>query len=123
MRPIVMAFDWISDEHLVTAAAAGSLWMYAPDTLDGSLTLRIWETTGQVVQVVRTPFVDRAVAMATSEGLWLYGGDQGAATRNQCAPRHAGLADGHRDLKPTTRGGGPHTAKQLVPIPLVDTPV
>lgn len=71
--PVVVRYEEASDTHLESVYAAGSLWLYAPDTPGGGgRALRISATTGQVLQDTSvTPAMDRPVIGANANGLYL----------------------------------------------------
>ena len=71
--PVVVTYEEASDTHLESVYAAGSLWLYAPDTPGGGgRALRISETTGQVLQDTPvSPAMDRPVIGANENGLYL----------------------------------------------------
>jgi len=71
--PVVVRYEEASDTHLESVYAAGSLWLYAPDTSSGrGRALRISATTGQVLQDTPvSPAMDRPVIGANANGLYL----------------------------------------------------
>jgi hypothetical protein len=70
--PVVVTYTELSDTHLETVRASGSLWLYAPDTPSGGRALRISETTGQVLQDTPvSPAMDRPIIAANANGLYL----------------------------------------------------
>lgn len=70
--PVVVTYTELSDTHLETVRASGSLWLYAPNTPNGGRALRISETTGQVLQdTAVSPAMDRPIIAANENGLYL----------------------------------------------------
>src|SRR5579862_2008927 len=71
--PVVVRYEEASDTHLESVYAAGSLWLYAPDTSSGGgRALRISERTGRVLQDTPvSPAMDRPVIGANANGLYL----------------------------------------------------
>ena len=70
--PVVVTYTQLSDTHLETVRAAGSLWLYAPNTPSGGRALRVSETTGQVLQNTPvSPAMDRPIIAANQNGLYL----------------------------------------------------
>ena len=72
LGPVVVTYGVASDTHLESVYAAGSLWLYAPNTPKGGQALRISEATGQVLQDTPvSPAMDRPVIAANANGLYL----------------------------------------------------
>jgi hypothetical protein len=72
LGPAVVSYTELSDTHLESVYASGSLWLYAPDTSSGARALRISETTGRVLQDTPvSPAMDRPVIAANKNGLYL----------------------------------------------------
>lgn len=72
LGPVLLTYEVLSDTHLETAYASGSLWLYAPNTPSGGRAIRVSEATGQVLQDTPvSPAMDRPVIAANSDGLYL----------------------------------------------------
>jgi hypothetical protein len=72
LGPVVVKYTQLSDTHLESVYADGSLWLYAPIVPSGGRALRISGTTGQVLQDTPVlPAMDRPIIAANADGLYL----------------------------------------------------
>jgi hypothetical protein len=67
--PVVMTYQDCSDCRPVIADGSGSLWIYDNDTTVGSELLEVSDSSGQVVDTVRMPQLDRPLLSAYDDGV------------------------------------------------------
>jgi hypothetical protein len=72
LGPVVVRYTQLSDTHLESVYADGSLWLYAPIVPGGGRALRISAATGEVLQDTPVlPAMDRPIIAANADGLYL----------------------------------------------------
>ncbi len=76
--PVVMAYEYSSDTHLVTAYGPESLWIYDVATTNGAELLQISIESGAVVDVVPMPKLYRPLLAADDGGVWVANSNEGS---------------------------------------------